>query len=135
MTDKICAHDHPMYERILTTHQRDMNTLEELHPGLYVAFKEGHFVGQKSQRRFSKIALDQMNEQLIDVLKNSGSLGTDLLTGDPTTLRRQLVVDNKVTQILSQFEEPILTNDKHHEQYPRFQLNIKVSIYNFYYQK
>ena len=133
MTDKICAHDHPTYERILTTHQRDMNTLEELHPGLYVAFKEGHFVGQKSDRRFSKIALDQMNEQLIDVLKNSGSLGTDLLTGDPATLRRQLVVDNKVTQILSQFEEPTLTNDKHHEQYPRFQLNMKVSLYNFYY--
>ena len=33
------------YKRVLYTHQRDMSTLEELHPGLYVPFKEGHFVG------------------------------------------------------------------------------------------
>ena len=106
MTDKVVAHGHPMYERILIVHQRDMSTLEELHPRLFVAFMEGHFVGQKSNRPFSKIALDQMNEQLIDLLKNSGSLGIDLLTGDPATLRRQLVVENIVSQILNRFQNP-----------------------------
>ena len=127
MTEKISAHDHYNYQRILTVNQRDLCTLEELNPGLFVAFSEGQFVGQKSMRRFSKIALDQMNEQLIDLLKNSGSLGTDLLTGDPTTLRRQMVVDNMVTQLLGSYREPPVTNDKHHEQYVKFQQNMKVS--------
>ena len=128
MTEKLSAHDHYTYERILTLHQRDLCTLEEIHPGLFVAFHKGHFVGQKSKRRFSKIRLDQMNKQLIDLLKNSGSLGSDLLTEDPATLRRQMVVDNKVTQMLSLFEEIPVRNDKHHEQYAKFQQNMKVGI-------
>ena len=57
------------YERVLCVHNRDMATLEELHPGLYIAFKEGLFVGQKSMNRFSKIGLDHMNEQVVDLLK------------------------------------------------------------------
>ena len=93
-----------------------------------MAFHKGHFVGQKSMRRFSKIGLDQMNEQLIDLHKNSGSLGSELLTEDPATLRRQMVVDNKVTQMLSLFEEVPVRNDKHHEQYAKFQQNMKVGI-------
>ena len=114
------------YKRILYNHQRNMSTLEELHPELYVAFKVGHFVGQKSMRRIRKIALDHMNEQLIDNLKNNGSLGLDLLTGDPATFRHQLVIDNKVTQMLSLFESEVTRNDKHHEQYTKFQENMKV---------
>ena len=69
-----------------------------------------------------------MNEQLIDLLKNSGSLGSELLTGDPATLRRQMVVDNKVTQMLSLFEEVPIRNDKYYEQYAKFQQNMKVEI-------
>ena len=98
------------YKRVLYTHQRDMSTLEELHPGLYVPFKEGNFVDWKSMRRFSKIPLDHMNKQLIDNPKNSGSLGFDLLTEDPATLRHQLVIDNKVTQMLSFFESEVTRN-------------------------
>ena len=67
-----------------------------------------------------------MNKQLIDNPKNSGSLGFDLLTEDPTTLRHQLVIDNKVTQMLSFFESEVTRNYQHHEQYAKFQENIKV---------
>ena len=77
-------------------------------------------------RRFSKIPLDHMNKQLIDNSKNSGSLGFDLLTEDPATLRHQLVIDNKVTQMLSFFESEVTRNYQHHEQYAKFQENIKV---------
>ena len=51
-----------------------------------------------------------MNKQLIDNPKNSGSLGFDLLTEDPATLRHQLVIDNKVTQMLSFFESEVTRN-------------------------
>ena len=77
-------------------------------------------------RRFSKIPLDHMNKQLIDNSKNSGSLGFDLLTEDPATLRHQLVIDNKITQMLSFFESDVTINYQHHEQYAKFQENIKV---------
>lgn len=129
MAEKIAAHDHYTYKRILCVHLRDLNTLKELHPTLYVEFKEyGHFVAQKSKHPFSKIALDHAQEQLIDTLKNSGSLGSDLLNVDPATLRRQLIIDNKITQIISQFEDESGTSgNKHHEQYPKFQKNMKVS--------
>ena len=39
-----------------------------------------------------------------------------------------MVVDNKVTQMLSLFEEVPVRNDKHHEQYAMFQQNIKVGF-------
>ena len=66
----IFALDHTHYARNLPIHLRDMATLEEKHPALYVEFKNGNFMGQKSRRAFSKIPHDQMHEQLIDWLKN-----------------------------------------------------------------
>ena len=116
-----------MYKRILIMHQRDMSTLEELHFGLFVTFMEGYILGQKSNHPFSKIALDQMNEQLIDLLKSSGSLGIDLLTRDPATLRRQLVVENNLTQIHNRFQNPPAPSLKHHKQYYNFQSDMKVN--------
>lgn len=66
----VFALDHTHYARNLPIHLRDMATLEERHPALYVEFQRGHFMGQKSMRSFSNIQRDQMHEQLIDWLKN-----------------------------------------------------------------
>ena len=55
-----------------------MATLQECHPALYVEFQHGHFMGQKSMREFAKIPCDQMNEQLIDWLKNLTSVMENL---------------------------------------------------------
>ena len=61
VTEKLSALDHYTYQHVLCVHNRDMGTLEEMHPDIYVAFKEGHFVGQKSMRCFGKLGFDHMN--------------------------------------------------------------------------
>ena len=52
---------------------RDMCTLEDEQPALYAEFVK-KTVGQKSRRSFSKLALDQMHEQFIAVLKGDGGI-------------------------------------------------------------
>ena len=66
--------DHTHYARSLPIHLRDMATLEERHPTLYVELQRGHFMGQKSRRAFLNIPRDQMHEQLIDWLKNAAGV-------------------------------------------------------------
>ena len=71
----VFAFDHSNYARNLPTHLRDMATLQDCHPELYVEFQRGHFMGQRSKRAFSKMPRDQSHGQLIDWLKNhSGEL-------------------------------------------------------------
>ena len=71
----VFALDRTHYKRNLTVHNRDMHALEEIHPAINQEFMLGHFVGQKTRRAFSSIALDQMHEQLIGELKgNSGGV-------------------------------------------------------------
>ena len=41
--------DHTHYAWNLAIYLRDMTTLEERHPSLYVDFQRGHFMGQKSR--------------------------------------------------------------------------------------
>ena len=70
----VFALDHTHYARNLPIHLRDMATLEEKHPAMFVEFQKGHFMGQKSMPAFSNIPHDQMHEQLIDWLKNHGGV-------------------------------------------------------------
>ena len=108
-------------------HLRDMATLEEKHPALFVEFQKGHFMGQKSMRAFSKIPHDQMHEQLIDWLKNHGGVLENL--DDPATVCREQVVRPEMARLVREFEGTSHLEERmHHEQYPKFQANFKVTI-------
>ena len=49
---------------------RDMATLQERHPAVFNELERGCFVGQKSKWPFySKMSLDQMQVQIIVILK------------------------------------------------------------------
>lgn len=123
----VFALDHTNYARNLPIHLRDMSTIEELHPALYVEFKSGHFMGQKSRRAFSKIPHDQMHEQLIDWLKNHAGVIENL--DDPCTVRREQVVRPEMARLVREFEgTKELDERRHHEQYPKFQADYKVII-------
>ena len=119
--------DHIHYERCLSIHLRDMCTLEEQHPGVYAEFLQGNFVGQKTKKAFSKLALDQMHEQLIATLKGDG--GVIGVTENANALRRQLVSGPEQSRLIQEFELNVIGKDfKHHEQYPQFQTNFKVNV-------
>lgn len=123
----IMATDHVHYSRNLPVHIRDMATLEERHPAVFVEFMDGHFVGQKSQRAFSMIPLDQMHEQLNDWLKNDAGVIGNL--DDPCTVRREQVARPEMARLISELVEKDDTSDyKHHEQFHRFQEKFQVTI-------
>ena len=123
----VFALDRTHYKRNLTVHLRDMHALEEMHPAVHNEFMQGHFVGQKSQKSFSSIALDQVHEQLIGELKNDG--GIVGLTENPAELRRHLVVCPELSRLIQEFEQPTLSNDtRHHEQYSQFQITFRADV-------
>ena len=123
----IFALDHTNYARNLPVHLRDMVTLEERHPALFVEFKRGHFMGQKSKRAFSNIPRDQMHEQLIDWLKNHAGVIENL--DDPSTIRREQVVRPEMARLVREFEGTQKADEKmHHEQYPKFQTDFKADV-------
>ena len=96
----------------LPIHLRDMATLEERHPALYVEFQRGHFMGQKSQRAFSNIPCDQMHEQLIDWLKNHAGV-IENLDGRSTVCREQ-VVHPELARLVREFEGTDESDDRMH---------------------
>ena len=86
----VVALDRTRYARSIPILLRDLSTLEERFPALYVAFAQnGFFMGQKTRRAFSRIPIDQCNEQLIDWLKNESAVIGNL--DDPATIRREQV--------------------------------------------
>ena len=66
-----------------------MIDLKEVHPSLYEKISDGKFTVQKPNRKFSKIALDQNNEQLNAEIKGVG--GAIGLTENDAALQRWLI--------------------------------------------
>lgn len=123
----VFALDHIHYARCLSVHLRDMCTLEDEQPGLYAEFVKGNFVGQKSKKSFSKLALDQMHEQLIAVLKGDG--GIIGITENAHALRRLLVSGPEFSRMIQEFESCSHEEDhSHHEQYREFQEKFKTNV-------
>ena len=122
----VFALDHTHYARNLPIHLRDMATLEEHHPALYVEFKcHGHFMGQKTRKAFSRIPHDQMHEQLIDWLKNLAGVIENL--DDPQTVRREQVVRPELARLIREMDGTSESDERmHHEQYTKFQTDFKV---------
>ncbi|MCG8430581.1 MAG: hypothetical protein MJA29_05380, partial [Candidatus Omnitrophica bacterium] len=85
----VYALDYYHYARCLPIRIRDMQVLEQLHPTIHEEFMSCRFLGHKSSRNFSKLALDQIHEQLIDRVKGDG--GAIDLTENQGQLRKHMV--------------------------------------------
>ena len=94
--------NHIHYKRWLPVHIKDMIELPKAHPETYNAFKQGCFTGQKSEKRFSCIALDQIHEQ--ENVKVKGVAGAVSLIEKEKALRRWMVAGPEVANILEEFE-------------------------------
>lgn len=63
---------HTNYARWMPVFLRDMAQLPTIHPSVHQEFMSGKFVVQRSERKFSLMALDQSQEHSIQFLKNDG---------------------------------------------------------------
>jgi hypothetical protein len=126
----VAALNHPNYFRILPVHLKDMATLERRFPSFHAEFAAGKFVGQKTDRRFSMIPLDQVHEQLNDYIKNeSGVIGN---LDDPRTVRREQVARPEMARLIFEIEgQTVDDSEKHHDQYFKAQTDFQVSIIRF----
>ena len=77
------------YRRWLPVHLKDMNDLKTKNPGVFKAFMNGFFIGQKSSKRYSCIALDQIYEQ--ENIKVKGVAGITRILQEEDTLRRWMI--------------------------------------------
>lgn len=106
------------YSRWLPVHIRDLLELERKHPSLHAEFLKGLFVVQKTEHRFSMIALDQNHEQENEIIKGDG--GAVGLTENEAALRRWMVAGPEVARVVKEFEVSFeakkTTSTEHHEQ-------------------
>ncbi|KAL7395746.1 hypothetical protein ABVT39_022389 [Epinephelus coioides] len=80
---------------------------------------------------FKSMELDllirQMHEQLIDWLKNHGSVIENL--DDPDTVRREQVVRPELARLVREFKGSKESDEqRHHQQYPKFQDDYKTDV-------
>ena len=82
-----------------------MITLKEKHPTVLQQFLKGHFLVQKSNCRFSMMALDQNHEQLNQIIKAEG--GEVGLMENPAALTRWMIAGPEVARVVTEFEENV----------------------------
>lgn len=127
------ALDHQNYARWLPVHIKDMMNLHIVEY-IFQDFQEGRFVLQKSERPFSKLALDHAHEQNNALVKGDG--GAVGLTDNPSALRRWMISGPEVARVVREFETSLerssrdKMSDEHHEQSPSFQANFRDDVSN-----
>ena len=108
--------DHYNYARWLTVHVFDMMNLHITNPDVYTEMQKGSFSYAKSQRPFSRMALDQLHEQNNKLIKGLGGASNILNQQDESALIRWGTCGSEITRIISEFEESsVCSNLKHHE--------------------
>ena len=113
------ALNHSHYQRWLPVHIKDMLELKDRHPSIYKEFANGCFTGQKSHKRFSFIALDQIHEQENIKVKHAGG-AIDILDKE-NALRRWMLAGPELSNILEDFEGQVEKRfcdlrDLHHDE-------------------
>ena len=96
------ALDHHNYARWLPVHINEMFQLHR-NPSIYLEFHKGKFTVQKSNRKFSRIAADQIHEQMNAKFKGVG--GAIGLTENETALQRWLICGPEISKLLEEFEQ------------------------------
>ncbi|EDO43913.1 predicted protein [Nematostella vectensis] len=108
-----------MYVDALPIHVRDMQELEHKTPFVAKAFTQGFFTVNKTNRRFSSIAVDQAHEQNNAVVKGDG--GAVGLTENAGALRRWMLSGPEMARLINEFERTLMGTEsnsemrKHHE--------------------
>ena len=115
--------DHFHYARWLSVHVSDLQELQTDSMDTHNAFLDGNFVTQKSSRKFSVMAHDQIHEQQNAKVKGDG--GVIGITENEAALRRWMVAGPELARIVNEFEDELhrrKDNDtRHHEQLPSIQ--------------
>ena len=84
---------------------KDMACLPETHPSVHEAFMEGKFVVQRSDKKFSLMALDQSQEHSIKFLEeDSGAKG---LYGQPEEKEVIALSKPEVLRVIDEFENAV----------------------------
>ena len=115
--------DHFHYARWLSVHLADMQQLQDKCPSIHTEFMNGNFVTQKTKKRFSALAHDQIHEQLNAVVKGEG--GAIGLTESDSRLRRWMVAGPEICRITTEYKAKLSLladpSENHHEQIPSVQ--------------
>ena len=89
--------DHHQYARWLLVHIRAMLNLPNAQPQIYSSFEDSKITVQKSNRKFTRMALDQNHQQQNARIKGTGGF-IDLTENDTW-----LVSGPEVTRLLDEF--------------------------------
>ena len=113
--------DHYNYARASAIHLRDMVILREKHPRIFEAFCKGKFTVNKTQRAFSRMAIDESHEQNNACVKGDG--GAVGLTENPSALLRWMVSGPEMARIIGEFrtvldKKETVSQLHHHEDQP-----------------
>ena len=119
------ALDRYNYARWATIHWFSFVLLKERCPSEYREFAEGKFSFKKTNRQFSRIALDQLHEQNNKYIKSVSGATALINRDDDSALIRWELCGPEICRILGEFEEDGSTTDvtvqrKHHESSPSF---------------
>ena len=94
--------DHYHYARWLPIHINTMLNLNLTHPDIAAEFQSGKFTIQKSNRKFSRIALNHNHEQLNAKVKGVG--GAIGLTQNESALQRWVICGPETSRLIDEFE-------------------------------
>ena len=120
------ALDHIHYSRLCTVQCFDLMLLEALSPDVHKEFMADNFLFQKTNSKFSILAIDQIHEQNNKNIKGSGGTRHLLNKTDESGLIRWETIVTDIARILSEFgdiiNEPTKVRlKKHHEDNESFQ--------------
>ena len=127
------ALDHTNYARRLTTHVLNPISLPTTCPDVYQQMLKGFFNFAKAKRPFSRMALDQVQEQSNKIAKGFGGAASLWKTQDESALIR-----SEVARIVSEFKDSLYNQDassssaKHHEDNEKFRQKFDRDVESVY---
>ena len=116
----------------MAVHVTDLLTLEINNKDIHEEFLKGNFVTQKTKRKFSAVAHDQVHEQLNAMVKGDG--GMIDITENEEALRRWKVSRPDVARLLLEYSDNLSNEnqfeEEHHERTPSVQNNFANDVKN-----
>ena len=117
------------YARWATIHWSDLAKLQDVCPSIYSEMTNGYFSFQKTNRKFSRMALDQIHEQNTTDIKGVSGATNLLNRVDNSELSRWELCGPDLVRLVTEFENNWDKNGieempPHHEEKPQFQKTI-----------
>ena len=110
--------DHYNYVPWATVHVFDLITVHETCPDVYVEFLKGDFSFQKTNRKFSEMALDQVHEQINEKIKDVSGATHLLNRADMSGIERWETCSPELARIIEILEQSIDLNSVHELEKP-----------------